>query len=216
MATTSYLTHLLTTYGYWAVFFFVTLEGTCLPLPGETMLLIAAMYAGITHDLLIALVIVAGAFGAILGDNLGFWIGHQSGSRLLRRYGHYIGLKERRLKLGHYLFKKYGTKVVFFGCFVTVLRAWTALLAGTNQMPWHRFVRFNALGSILWAILYGAGGYLLGDAVNRLTGPLGIITFVVWLLMLLAFFLWMHHYEQRLEAEAERALPGPLCDERSG
>jgi membrane protein DedA with SNARE-associated domain len=213
---TSLLNHLLTTYGYWAVFLLVTLEGTCLPLPGETMLLLAAIYAGTTHHLLIPVVIVAAASGAILGDNLGFWIGQKGGYRLLRRYGHYIGLKERTVKLGHYLFKQYGEKVVFFGCFVTVLRAWTAFLAGANHMPWHRFVRFNALGSILWAILYGAGGYLLGDTVNRLTGPLEVITVVVWLLMLVVFFLFMRRYEQRLEDEAERALPGSLDDDRAG
>src|SRR6266566_7063732 len=97
---TSTLTHLLASYGYLAV------------------LLVAAIAAGTTHQLSIAWVIVAAAGGAILGDNLGFWVGHEGGYRLLRRYGRYIRLDERRLKLGQYLFLKHGGKVVFFGRFV--------------------------------------------------------------------------------------------------
>jgi membrane protein DedA with SNARE-associated domain len=216
MAVTSFLTHLLTTYGYWAVFLFVAIESTGIPFPGETILLLAAIYAGTTHHLLIVLVIVAAASGAIVGDNLGFWIGRQAGSRLLRRYGHYIGLKERTLKLGHYLFRKHGAKVVFFGRFVAVLRAWAAFLAGTNRMPWDRFLLYNALGGILWATLYGMGGYLLGNAVERVTGPIGIIGLALGLLLLVVFLLLVRRYEQRLEEEAERALPGPLEDDRPG
>src|SRR6266704_2852045 len=110
---TSTLTHLLTTYGYWAVLLFVATESTGIPFPGETMLLVAAIYAGTTHLLFIPLVIVAAASGAILGDNLGFWIGREGGYRLLRRYGRYIRLDERKAKLGLYLFRKHGGKVVF-------------------------------------------------------------------------------------------------------
>jgi membrane protein DedA with SNARE-associated domain len=75
----STLTHLLTTYGYWAVLLFVPIESTGIPFPGETMLLVAAIYAGTTHLLFIPLVIVAAASGAILGDNLGFWVGREGG-----------------------------------------------------------------------------------------------------------------------------------------
>ena len=120
------LTHLLASYGYLAVLLFVAIESTGIPFPGETILLVAAIAAGTSHQLSIALVIVAAASGAILGDNLGFWVGREGGYRLLRRYGRYIHLEERRLKLGQYLFLKHGGKVVFFGRFVAVLRAWAA------------------------------------------------------------------------------------------
>jgi membrane protein DedA with SNARE-associated domain len=112
---TSTLMHLLATYGYLAVLLFVAIESTGIPFPGETMLLVAAIAAGTTHQLSVAWVIVAAAGGAILGDNLGFWVGREGGYRLLRRYGRYIRLEERRLKLGQYLFLKHGGKVVFFG-----------------------------------------------------------------------------------------------------
>src|SRR5260221_2011012 len=111
---TSQLSHLLMTYGYWAVFVFVAIESTGIPFPGETMLLLAAIYTGTTHQLSIALVIAAAAGGAILGDNLGHWVGLEGGYRLLRRDGHYIPLDERRLKLGQDLFINHCNKQVFF------------------------------------------------------------------------------------------------------
>lgn len=206
--TTSTLTHLLTTYGYWVVLIFVAIESTGIPFPGETMLLVAAIYAGTNHHLSIALVIAAA--GAILGDNLGFWVGREGGYRLLRRYGRYIRLDERKLKLGQYLFRKHGGKVVFFGRFIAVLRAWAAFLAGTNWMLWIRFLLFNALGGIAWAILYGRGGYLLGNNVHRLTRPIGIVAVGLATLILLTLFFFLRRNEQRLEDEAEQAFPGPL------
>ena len=207
---TSDLLHLLATYGYWAVLVFVAIESIGIPFPGETMLLIAAIYAGTTHRLSILLVIVAAASGAILGDNIGFWIGREGGYRLLRRYGRYIRLDERKLKLGQYLFRKHGGKVVFFGRFVAVLRALAAFLAGTNRLSWQRFLLFNALGGIVWATLYGMGGYLLGKNIDRFTGPLSTITIVLAVLITLVFLVVVRGNEHRLEEEAERALPGPL------
>ncbi len=207
---TSTLTHLLATYGYLAVLLFVAIESTGIPFPGETMLLVAAIAAGTTHQLSIALVIVAAASGAILGDNLGFWVGREGGYRLLRHYGRYIHLEERRLKLGQYLFLKHGGKVVFFGRFVAVLRAWAAFLAGTNRLRWPRFLLFNAAGGIVWATLYGLGGYFLGDNIHRLVGPVGIVFLVLAVLLIIAGIVIVRRNEERLEDEAERALPGPL------
>jgi membrane protein DedA with SNARE-associated domain len=207
---TSTLTHLLATYGYLAVLLFVAIESTGIPFPGETMLLVADIAAGTTHQLSIGLVIVAAASGAILGDNLGFWAGREGGYRLLRRYGRYIRLDERRLKLGQYLFLKHGGKVVFFGRFVAVLRAWAAFLAGTNRVRWPRFLLFNAAGGIVWATLYGLGGYLLGDNIHRLVGPVGIVLLVLAVLLIIAGIVVVRRNEQRLEDEAERALPSPL------
>jgi len=207
---TSDLLHFLMTYGYWAVLLFVAIESTGIPFPGETMLLVAAIYSGATHRLSIPLVIAAAASGAILGDNVGYWVGREGGFRLLRRYGRYIHLNERKLKLGLYLFRKHGGKVVFFGRFVAVLRAWAAFLAGTNRMPWPSFLLFNALGGITWATVYGLGGYFLGKSIHRLAGPVGTITIVLATLIIIAslVFVWLN--EQQLEEKAEKALPGPL------
>src|SRR6266568_3121343 len=205
---TSDLLRLLTTYGYLAVLVFVGIESIGIPFPGETMLLIAAIYAGTTHHLSIFLVILAA--GAILGDNIGFWVGREGGYRLLRRYGRYIRLDERKLKLGLYLFRKHGGKVVFFGRFVAVLRAWAAFLAGTNRMRWPPFLLFNALGGIVWATVYGLGGYFLGENIHRLAGPIGMITIVLAALVIIASLIFVWRNERQLEEKAEKALPGPL------
>jgi membrane protein DedA with SNARE-associated domain len=207
---TSELTHFLTAYGYWAVVFFVAMESMGIPFPGETILLVAAIYGGTTHRLSLSLVIIAAASGAILGDNIGYWVGREGGYRLLRRYGHSLRLDERKVKLGQYLFRKHGGKVVFFGRFIAVLRALAAFLAGTNRMPWRPFLLFNALGGIIWATLYGLGGYFLGDNIHRLAGPLGPITVALGLLITLAFLVFVRRNEQRLEEEAEHALPSAL------
>src|SRR6059058_3562687 len=209
VATTT-LQHYLATYGYLAVFIFVAIESTGIPFPGETMLLVAAIYAGRTHQLSIALVIVAAVGGAIIGDNIGFLVGREGGYRVLRRYGRYIGFNERRLKVGIYMFRRHGGKVVFFGRFVAVLRAWAAFLAGVNRMLWGRFLLFNTLGGIVWATLYGMGGYLLGKNIHRFTGPAGTITIVLAVLIILVLLVVVRRNEHRLEEEAERALPGPL------
>src|SRR2546428_7963475 len=146
------LTGLLAHYGYLAVVVLIALESMGIPLPGETMLITAAIYAGSTHRLNIGLVILAAAAGAILGDNVGYFIGREGGFRLLRRYGHRLRITEARLRLGEYLFRRYGGRVVFFGRFVAILRALAALLAGVNHMPWPRFLTFNAAGGFCCAM----------------------------------------------------------------
>jgi membrane protein DedA with SNARE-associated domain len=209
-AATTDLQHFLMTYGYLAVFVFVAIESIGIPFPGETMLLVAAIDAGTTHQLSIVLVILAATCGAILGDNLGFWIGREGGYRLVRRYGRYIGFNERRVKLGLYLFRKHGGKIVFFGRFVAVLRAWAAFLAGVNRMQWGRFLLFNALGGVIWATLYGLGGYFLGEEIHRLTGPVGIVIIVLAVLIIIASLIFVRRQEKQLEEKAEKAFPGPI------
>jgi membrane protein DedA with SNARE-associated domain len=201
------LIDLLATYGYLAVFFFIALESTGIPLPGETMLITAALYAGSTHRLQIVLVIAFAAAGAIVGDNLGFAVGHWGGYRLVRRYGRYIRLDESRLKLGQYLFRKHGGKVVFFGRFVSILRAYAAFLAGTNRMPWRRFLVFNAAGGIVWSTLYGTGAYLLGTQIHNLTRTAAIVFGALAVIAIVAGIVVLRRNEARLIKEAEEAIP---------
>jgi membrane protein DedA with SNARE-associated domain len=204
------LQYLLATYGYWAVFLFVGIESIGIPFPGETMLIVAAIFAGKTNQLSIVWVIVAAACGAILGDNIGFWIGREGGYLVLRRYGKYIGFNERKLKVGIYLFRRHGGKVVFFGRFVAVLRAWAAFLAGVNRMLWGRFLLFNALGGIVWATIFGLGGYFLGENIHRLAGPVGTVTIVLAVIIIGASVIFVWRNERQLEERAEKALPGPI------
>jgi membrane protein DedA with SNARE-associated domain len=204
------LLDLLATYGYLAVFLFIAIESTGIPFPGETMLITASIYAGHTHRLNIVLVIAFTAAGAIVGDNLGYAVGHWGGYRLLQRYGRFIRLDKKRLKLGQYLFLKHGGKVVFFGRFVSILRAYAAFLAGTNRMPWWRFVLFNAAGGIAWATLVGTGAYVLGTQIQNLTRTAAIVGGVLAVVAIVGFLWFLRRNEQRLMAEADRAIPDPL------
>lgn len=202
--------HVLTHAGYGAVFLAVGIESIGIPFPGETTLIAAAIYAGTTHNLSIALIIAVAAAGAITGDNIGFWLGREFGFRLLLRFGPKIGMHERRIRLGQYLFKKYGGEVVFFGRFVAVLRALAAFLAGTNRMTWPRFLIFNAAGAIVWASLYGAGAYFLGKHIRDLAGPVGAAVGIIAVIVVVAWIIFIRRNEKRLEDEAERAMPGPI------
>jgi membrane protein DedA with SNARE-associated domain len=134
------LANLLTAFGYWAVVVLVALEGFGIPLPGETMLITAAIYAGATHQMSLPLIIAAAFAGAVVGSTGGYAIGYWGGFRLLIRFGKYIRLHEPRVKLGRYLFLRHGGKVVFFGRFISILRTYAAFLAGTARMPAWRFL----------------------------------------------------------------------------
>jgi len=206
------LAGLLSTYGYFAVLLFIGVESLGVPLPGETMLITAAIYAGATHRLAIEGVIAAAIAGAIIGDNIGFGIGWWGGFRLLKRYGRYVRLDEPKLKVGRYIFMLHGGKVVFFGRFVSILRAYAAFLAGTNRMHWRRFLAFNAAGGIVWATLYGAAAYVLGTQIVRLSAMADNAFGVLGGIILIAGILLIRRFEKRLEAAAEEALPGPLED----
>jgi membrane protein DedA with SNARE-associated domain len=197
-------------YGYLAVFLVVGMESIGVPVPGETMLIAASLYAGGTHNLSIALIVLVAAAGAIVGDNIGYWVGRQGGWRLLRRYGHRVGIGERRLKLGRYLFLRHGGKVVFFGRFVSILRTYAAALAGANHMPFPRFFSFNASGGVVWAAIYGFGYYFAAHLLKKLNTPFTIAAIVVAVAVGLGLLLFIRRHIDDWEERAERALPGPL------
>ncbi len=198
--------HLLHRFGYWLVGGVIGLESMGVPLPGETMVIAAALFAGATHQLNIGLIVAAAAAGAIIGDNIGYLIGREIGYRVLARFGRRIGLDEHRLALGQFLFRRHGGKVVFFGRFVAILRTFAALLAGANHMHWKDFLRYNALGGIVWACLYGFGAYALGKAVTEVAKPLGIAFGVIAAVAIVAGAIFVRRNEARLAEQAERLM----------
>jgi len=124
------LISLIPIYGPWIIFGIVALESAGVPLPGETVLIAAALLAATTGQISIVVVVLAAAAGAIVGDAMGYVVGRRLGLPFLRRYGRYIRLDEDRLLIGRYLFFQYGNAVVFFGRLIAVLRMFAALLAG--------------------------------------------------------------------------------------
>ncbi|MDR0342374.1 MAG: DedA family protein [Nocardiopsaceae bacterium] len=204
------ISHLVASYGYWAVFVLVGMESLGIPLPGETALIIAGAYAGSTHGLSPWAVFAVAAAGAVIGDNIGFWIGGKGGYRLARRYGPKIRLDERKLKIARYLFDRYGTRVVFFGRFTAVLRTYAAFLAGASRMSWRRFLPANAAGGIVWAGVYTIASYEAGDALRRVSGSVGVVLTVAGVLAMVAAAMFIHRQMAKLGPLAEAAYPGPL------
>ena len=108
-------THLVATFGYWAVLVFVAIQCAGIPFPGRAVLVASAIYTGTTHQLAVALIILAATMGAIFGNLLGFLPGSRGGYRFLARYGHSLRLDERKLKLGQYLILKHGGRIACRG-----------------------------------------------------------------------------------------------------
>jgi membrane protein DedA with SNARE-associated domain len=140
---TMWMQDLIHTYGLWVLFAAVMLESMGIPMPGETAVVTAAIYAGSTHHVSVTSVVLVAATAAIIGDNIGYLIGRSIGIHLLARYGKYVRLNELQLKVGQYLFLRHGGKIVFFGRFVALLRTYAALLAGANRMNWLHFLIMN-------------------------------------------------------------------------
>jgi membrane protein DedA with SNARE-associated domain len=195
-------------FGYIAVFLAVAIESTGVPFPGETTLVLATAYAAATGELSLPLVIAAAAGGAIVGDNFGYWLGREGGYRLLVRYGKYVRVDDRKLRIGQYFFWKHGRKVVLLGRFVAVLRAWAAFLAGVNGMPWRTFTIFNVAGGIIWATVFGVGGYTVGANIQKFHAPWYVIVGGL-ALSLVGFGFVVKRGEARLmrQAEAEGFTP---------
>lgn len=205
-----FIAHLIHVYGLVTVAAIVGLECVGIPLPGETALLAAAVYAGTKHDLNIVAVIATAAGAAIVGRMIGYVIGRGFGHWLLLRHGHYVGMSTGRIKLGQYLFLRHGGKIVFVAQFVPVLRTFAGVFAGANIMPSRDFLVANTVGSIVWAVAYGYGAYALGREFERLEGPLVIFVVVITVVAFIVGAMFVHRHEAQLIAEAERAMPGPL------
>ncbi len=150
------------------------------------------------------------AAAAIIGDNIGFWIGDKGGYRLLRRYGDHVHVDEPKLKVGHYLFDRHGGKVVFFGRFVSVLRTYAAFLAGTNRMPWRKFLVYNAAGGIIWAAVYTFAAYILGNALRRASDTINLALGAVAVAAIVAVVDVIRRQAAKLTDLAQAAYPGPL------
>jgi membrane protein DedA with SNARE-associated domain len=204
----AYLEHLLHAYGYAAIFAIIALENIGLLVPGETILITAAIFAATTHELNIIAIVVTSAAAAFGGSIAGCAIGRYGERHLLHRYGRYLHIDERDLRLGRYLFHRYGGRVVFVARFVAFLRALAGLLAGVNRMEWRRFLIFSGLGAIAWSATFGFGAYALGRKVEELSTRAGVLITIVVIALAIAGFRFLHHNRVRLQREADR-LAGP-------
>jgi membrane protein DedA with SNARE-associated domain len=199
-----FLVGFLHAYGYPALAILIALECLGLPLPGETLLIGAVLFAVRTQQMDTNLVVLAASLGAIAGQLGGYLIGYTLGYRLLRRHGGRIGLTPSRLVLGRILFRRHGVKVVVVSRFVAVLRQIAGLLAGATRMPWPKFVVANVAGSVLWAAGYGYGTEMLGETLKRVAGPVAVGLGVLVAAAVVAGVLFIRHHERRLAMRAQR------------
>ena len=200
---------LIHSYGLWILFLFVFLESTGIPLPGETALIAAGLYAGASRGFPLWAVIAVAFAAAASGDTMGYVIGRRYGYGLLKRHGRRVGITEKRLRIGEYLFLCHGGKIVFFGRFVALLRVLAALLAGVHRMPWPRFALMNALGGLCWASLFASAAYFFGDRVRAVERPVALGLLALVAVALIAAFLFGRRYEDVLAERAERAFERP-------
>ncbi len=193
--------HLLHQYSYALIFAIIALECTGIILPGETVLVTAALYASHGH-LSILLVLVSAAAGATAGNIAGYALGRQVGQRVLALHGWRIGLNDRRLALGRYMFARHGGKMIFFSRFAAILRSFAALLAGANLMPWRPFLLWSLAGGIAWPCVTGTVVFVLGSEARRLSGPASIVFGIVAALVILVVLVLARRNEDRLTEAA--------------
>ncbi|MFZ0875203.1 MAG: DedA family protein [Pseudonocardiaceae bacterium] len=157
----AWLAPILSSYGYLAVFGFLFIESFGAPVPGQTMLMAAGVFAGAGRLNLIGVAIL-GFLAAVAGDNVGYLIGHFGGRRLVLRYGRYVFVTEKRLSKAEDFFRRNGSKIVGVARFVDGLRQLNGVVAGIAGMPWRRFLAFNALGAAAWVAVWTSVGYFAG------------------------------------------------------
>lgn len=182
--------HYMLIYGYWAVFFGVMLENAGLPVPGETILLVAGYFSA-TGEFNIWLVMLIAATGAVIGDNIGFAVGHHYGRGFILRVGKYLWLTPKRFEHMENYFKSHGNKTILVARFITGLRVFAALLAGASGMRWRIFLFYNMTGAVIWAVVITALGHFFGHSLPVLVqwvGRTGTILLVVAIIG--AFIAW--------------------------
>jgi membrane protein DedA with SNARE-associated domain len=190
-------------YGLIALFLIVMLESGGVPLPGETALVTAGVFAS-RGELDIIEVIAVAATAAILGDNVGYWAGRTGGRKLLERSKVLSRWTEGVLPWAEGFFHRHGAKTIFIGRFFSVLRVTAAWMAGISHMPWLKFLAWNAAGGICWAALVGLVAYYLGqaaaDAISRYGLIGGLVLVVLAALALVGFHFWK---KRLLRAESD-------------
>lgn len=177
-------------YGYWAVGAALLIENAGVPMPGETILLLASFLAYSQHELQLPWIIVVATLAATVGDNIGFALGFYGGRPVLERYRTAFRIQDATIARGEELFARYGAVTIFFARFVFGMRIIAGPLAGVLRMPWRRFTLFNFLGAAVWVTVISSAGYLFGQHLGRLereikrfdiAALIAVLVLAVWL-----------------------------------
>lgn len=189
----------LEAWGYWAVALGLLLENAGVPVPGETILIVAAVFSYNTHHLHLQWIMVVGIFAATTGDNIGYWIGHKGGRPLLERWKRFFHVRDEHIASAEDLIERHGSWAIFFARFVTGARVIAGPLAGVLRMEWKRFALFNLLGATVWVVTIAGVAYAFGSQLDRLLALMSdfnwaILAFVVAIVL---FFWWKRRRSTR-------------------
>lgn len=180
-------------YGYWAIFLAIFFEDFGVPVPGETVLVICALFAAL-GELNLILVGLLGFSGAVLGDNTGFAIGHFGGRKVILKWGKYVFLTEKRLKKLEKYFTKRGGLVVAVSRFIQGLRQFNGIIAGISEMSWKKFVLYNVIGAALWVGLWTGMTSILSSDKKLLASFLAKAQYILPAIFLTPFIVeWIVH-----------------------
>lgn len=190
MYTLDQILSLIGQYGYLIIFFGVMLESIGIPIPGETIL-VAAGFLVSQGSLEVALTIVLGIFGTILGNQIGYWIGREGGRPFVLRWGHYVGITPERLMRAEGFYVRHGGKAVLLARFTPWLRAFGALVAGISHMHRKTFFFYNVVAGAVWATGSVMIGYLFSESLYLLESWVGVggVLLVLLLVFALVFYL---------------------------
>ena len=191
-------------FGVWAIALLIMVEDFGIPVPGETILIAGAVYAG-AGRLNVVAVGVAAFIAAIIGDNIGFAIGHFGGRALALRWGKYVFLTEERLNKAEAFFDRRGAIVITFARFVEGLRQANGIIAGITGMHWLRFLIFNAIGAALWVGTWVSLGYLAGDHITTIYHYITLYSYYVLIalvVLVVGYIAWRLRRRRRRSASA--------------
>jgi membrane protein DedA with SNARE-associated domain len=190
-------------HGLVILFVLIAMESAGVPLPGEAALIAAAALAQNDRFHSIETVIVVAALAAIVGDNIGYWIGRKGGRALLARTPIIRDVFERALPPSERFFARHGSKTVFLGRFVAFLRITSAWLAGISRMPWWRFFFWNAFGGIVWATVVGVVAYKFGEAAVKAINKYGLYGAVAVIAAIAIIYVAFRVWKKRILENAE-------------
>jgi membrane protein DedA with SNARE-associated domain len=194
-----FLRFALVHYGYWTVALLLLLENLGLPLPGETVLMLASFLAYTEHDLQVGWIIAAGIAAATLGSYCGYAVGNYGGRRLIERLERTFRISPKAFERGEKLFQEYGAVTILFARFVFGMRVLAGPIAGVLRMPWKKFAVYNVMGAALWVSVMSCVGYFFGSRWSTMVSFMKKFDqALVAAFILVGLFLWWRRRKSRM------------------
>jgi membrane protein DedA with SNARE-associated domain len=195
--------HYLRQYGYWAVAAALLGENAGLPLPGETILLMAS-FAAYHRHLKLPWIILIGICACTFGDNLGYWIGRRGGRPLLEKYKNLFHIRDETIRAGEEFLQRRGSIAIFAARFIAGMRIVAGPLAGVLRMEWKRFLIANFAGAAVWVTTIACVGYFFGRQYRAIAGVIKQTELVILIVVVAAAVYYLRHKTKRSPRNHDR------------